>query len=106
MNGEIKPRYDLSAACEHGEVVELLSPTAKPFNPDPIITELYTKLENFGDGDHIICIGNPILLSMSVAIAADINDGRVSLLQWHGRQERYIPVEMDLDFTSEAGQGS
>lgn len=98
--GTMVPKYDLGPAEEHGQLEELLSPTAKPFNPKPIIEELYVKLENFSDDDFIICIGNPILLSLAVSIAADINRGRVRLLQWHGHKNRYIPVDIDMGFTS------
>ncbi len=83
-------------------MVELLSPNAKPFRLDPIVDELWTKLETFCDDDYIICIGNPILLSVTVAIAADVNGGRVHMLQWHGRRKEYIPVQADLGFTSES----
>lgn len=96
--GRIVPKYDLSPAETYGSIQELLSPTAKPFNPKPIIDELYNKLENFSDEDFIICIGNPILLSMAVTIAADINEGRVNLLQWHGLKSEYVPVQIDLGF--------
>lgn len=100
--GQLVPKYDLTAAQCHGEIVELLSPTAKPFNPGPIIDELYIKLKEFNDDDHIICIGNPILLSLAVSIAADVNDGRVGLLQWHGKKQEYESVEVDLGFTPAA----
>ena len=96
------PRYDLGPATEYGEVVELLSPTAKPFRPKPIIEELYIKLEQFGPEDYIICIGNPILLALAVNIACDINCGQVKLLQWQNQSQRYVPVEVDMGFTSAA----
>jgi len=97
-DGNMKPKYDLEPARSFGEVVELLSPTAKPFNPQPIIEELYQKLEGFTDGDYVICIGNPILLSLATTIAADINGGRVKMLQWHGHKGEYVEVEVDLGF--------
>lgn len=101
VGNEIVPKYDLSPAMAYGEIVELLSPTAKPFNPAPLVEELYIKLEKFSSADYIICIGNPILLSMAVTIAADINNGKVRLLQWHGHRNEYTPVELDLGFSSE-----
>lgn len=100
--GEMVPRFDLTPAEVHGEVVELLSPTAKPFNPEPIIDELYVKLEHFCDTDAIICIGNPILIALAVHVASDINNGRVRLLQWHGVRQEYVPVDIDMGFTSDA----
>ena len=102
IGNDIVPKYDLSPAQSFGEIVELLSPTAKPFNPAPLIEELYIKLQNFSDTDYIICIGNPILIALAVSIAADVNNGRVRLLQWHGHKGEYTPVEVDMGFTSDA----
>jgi len=96
------PKFNLGPAQKYGKIEELLSPTAKPFNPGPLIDEMYVKLEKFCDDDYIICIGNPILISMAVTIASDINDGRVNLLQWHGHRQEYVCVNMDMGFTSDS----
>ena len=90
------PVYDLSPANIYGDVVELLSPTAKPFNPEPIINELRIKLENFSDNDFLICIGNPILYTMAAQIALENNGGRARLLQWHGKRNEYVPITLDF----------
>ena len=94
--GRLEDVFDLSSAEEHGSLQELLSPTAKPFAPEPIVAELYSKLENFSDGDFILCVGNPILIGLATAVAADINEGRVCLLQWNGHKQKYVPVSVDL----------
>lgn len=86
------PKYDISSAHQFGNMVELLSPTAAPFNPEPILEELRTKLADFSDEDYILCIGNPLLLAWAFAIAADVNVGTVKALQWSGKERRYIPV--------------
>ena len=99
--GEIEARFDLTPAQAYGKVEELLTPTAKPFNPGPIVDELYVKLENFDDDDAIICIGNPILIALAVNVASDVNNGRVRLLQWHGHRGEYVPVDIDMGFTSD-----
>lgn len=99
--GIVKDKYDLTPAEEFGELVELLDPWAKPFDTGPIVDELFEKLVYFSDSDFIICIGNPILLALAVSVAVDINEGRVSLLQWNGRQGEYVPVSADLGFTPE-----
>lgn len=88
------PKYDISSAHQFGNTVELLSPTAAPFNPGPILDELRAKLADFGDEDYILCIGNPLLLAWAFAIAADANHGAAKALQWSGKDHRYIPVEV------------
>ena len=72
-----EPKFNLAHAEEFGELVYLLSPTAAPFRPEPIIDELKEKLADFGPGDHLLLVGNPVLIGFAVAIAADANDGDV-----------------------------
>lgn len=88
------PKYDIDDAYKFGEVIELLSPTAAPFNPPPILEELREKLQDFSDNDFILCIGNPLLLAWTYSIAADANNGRVRALQWSGKDHRYINVDV------------
>ncbi len=90
--GQLVPKYDLSRAESYGRLEYLLSPSANPFNPSAIIPELTEKLRNFGDGDCLLLIGNPALIGFATAIAADMNEGRVKLLQWSGKERRYIEI--------------
>ena len=102
IDGDLVDKYDLEPAKVFGDLKELLTPYAKPFAPKVVIKELYQKLDNFTDHDYILCIGNPILMSLSVTVAADINNGRVKLLQWQGHTEQYIPIAFDLEFPEQA----
>ena len=88
-----EPKFDLTPAEEFGELVYLLSPTAAPFRPEPVIQELREKLKDYREGDHLLLVGNPVLIGFAVTVAADANGGRVSLLQWSGKDQRYIAVE-------------
>lgn len=94
------PKHDVSSAHVFGDLIELLSPTAAPFNPPPILAELRAKLRDFGKDDYILCIGNPLLLAWAFAIAADFNDGNVKALQWSGKDQRYIQVDVQYMFQS------
>jgi len=95
QTGSLEPKYNLDAAREFGEIVYLLSPTASPFHSQPIIEELQSKLIEYNDDDKLLLIGNPVLMGLAVAIAADANDGKVSLLQWNGKSQKYIEVNID-----------
>lgn len=96
-HGGMKPKFDLSSATEFGELVYLLGPGTKPFEPnDRVIDELREKLSQFGDDDYLLLIGNPALIGFATAIAADFNDGRVSMLQWTATQGRYVPIRARL----------
>lgn len=96
--GQLKPKFDLTSAEEFGQLSFLLSPTARPFRPAPIIAELHQKLRDFrGDTDYLLLLGNPCIIGWTVAIAAQYSGGRVRLLQWDGRNARYGMIDADLD---------
>lgn len=100
-DGKLVPQFDTSPANMFGRVVEILKPSLSPFEPQTVLRELNVQLEDFCDDDWLLLIGNPILISMAFAIAADVNDGRVRVLQWHGKRREYTPVEIDMDWEFE-----
>lgn len=89
------PKYDVSSAKIFGELREVLSPTASPFKPAMVLPDIQKALCDFTDDDHLLLIGNPILIGMCVAIAAVANAGRVNLLQWSGKESKYICVKVN-----------
>lgn len=93
--GLMAPRYDLSPAEEYGELEFLLSPISVPNKPMEVIETLRKKLQDFSDDDYLLLIGNPCFIAFSCAIAADINDGRVSLLQYNGARKKYYVVKAE-----------
>jgi len=92
VDGQLKPKFDFSTATAHGQIEFLLHPSASPFNLEPAIATLQERLAGFSDQDYLLLTGNPVLLGLAVAIAADINDGDVAMLQWSGAKGTYIPV--------------
>lgn len=94
--GELVPKFNLAPAEEYGELSYLLSPTAAPWDADSIIRELYDRLQGFADSDSLLLVGNPVLIGLAVAVAADVNQGFVRCLQWSGKDRRYIAIETDL----------
>lgn len=90
------PKFDLEPAAAFGPLNFLLSPSAAPFNSPPIIAELQAKLAGFSDEDFLLLVGNPCLIGMVVALAADANEGRVKMLQWSGRDTAYKVVSADI----------
>lgn len=93
--GLMVPRYDLSPAESFGKLVFLLSPVTVPNKPERAIAELRKKLQTFSDDDYLLLIGNPCFIGWSCAIAADINDGKVSMLQYNGSQKKYYVVKAE-----------
>lgn len=98
------PKFDLSSAAKYGTPVHLLGPSAAPFRPGSVVQEMQEKLRDFCDNDYLLLIGNPVLIGIAFAIAADANEGTVRALQWNGREGCYIPVEVPGVFPRRAGQ--
>lgn len=104
-DGKLVEKFNLEPAQEFGEIVELLSPTARPFgagqeanySPTGIVSELEYKLFNFCDDDHLLLIGNPALIGMATSIAMFVNFGRAKLLQWDRFTKRYILINVRLN---------
>lgn len=92
---ELVPRFDLTSASEYGEIEFLLSPSAGPFSPESILSELREKLADFTDDDHLLLIGNPVLIGLASAIASDMA-GIVNFLQWSGKDQKYIIIRADV----------
>lgn len=95
--GQLESKFDLRPAERFGELTFLLSPTARPFTPRPIVAELHRKLRGISLTDHLLLLGNPILIGMAVAVAQmHAREGSLSLLHWDGRAREYTPVRVDL----------
>lgn len=90
---ELVPRFpSINKAERWGSLSYLLSPSAHPFNPELVLGDLHEKLSKFTDEDHLLLIGNPGLIGMATAIAANYNSGRVKFLQWSGRHGDYTEI--------------
>lgn len=83
------PKFDFKKAQEHGDLVFLLTPNANPFKLEPILAELRHSLSDyrFDDGDSLILVGNPVLMGVVAAIAADLSQGDLRFLQWGNKDE-------------------
>ena len=92
--------FDLSPAEEFGELKTLFDSSVSPFTSDPhhLVNKLWRKFEGYsGDSDYILCVGNPVLIGWSVAVAAQLSPGsRVTCLQWNNKKQVYFPVTVDI----------
>jgi hypothetical protein len=65
-------------------------------NTAPLIWKLRAKLHDFTNDDYIVPLGNPALIGMAIAIAAECNDGQVRILDWLRDSSCYRTVDVDL----------
>lgn len=91
--GQMEDKFDLRPAEKFGELSFLLSPISLPKNPTTIIETLREKLVGFTDEDYLLLIGSPVFIAWTCAVASDINDGHVSVLQWNGKRQKYYAIK-------------
>jgi hypothetical protein len=100
-NGIVVPRINYQTLTPYGEVRFLfqwgeLKDDDALENTAPLIWKLRAALHSFSDEDYIVPLGNPALIAMAVAIAAECNNGTVNILDWIRDESRYRVVTMDL----------
>lgn len=61
-----------------------------------LLIKLRNSLHDFNDADYLVPIGNPALIAMAAMVAADLNDGRVVMLDWMRLPKQYRTVNIDL----------
>lgn len=95
------PRRDLEAfgtivcLCKWGELRDDGDGDFSPSRSAELWHKIRVKLRTFGDADYIVPLGNPALIAMATLIAADVNGGRVSMLDWvrDASAYRIIPID-------------
>ena len=66
------------------------------WKPQETISIIKKELRYFNDRDHLLLIGDPAVIGVCTAVAADYNCGRVKFLKWDNREFKYYPVEVEL----------
>lgn len=94
---KLRPRFDLSAAMQYGEVVEVLDGRMGPMATAPAMAEMRYALRNYGDDDYVLALGAPAFLVAVGAIAASHNNGRVHVLHWEKTLQKYFPITFDVN---------
>lgn len=95
--GGLVPRFsNIEKAQRFGEIFYVLSPSASPFSPELVLGDIHEALSGFTDNDYILLIGNPVLIGMTTAVAANYNGGRVKFLQWSGRHGEYTEISTKI----------
>lgn len=91
--GTLKPYGDVKFLFQWGEVKD----DDAMDNTAPLIWKLRASLHDFNDFDYIVPLGNPALIGMAIAVAAECNDGRVQILDWMRDAAQYRTVNVDLN---------
>jgi len=95
--GSMKSRFNIHPAMQHGSLRIVLPPRVDVFNLEYSRDELIKQLTGYDHTeDHLLLLGNPSLIGMAVAIAAAAGTGDVSILQWSGKEDKYLPITVSL----------
>lgn len=78
---------------QYGELVWLLEPNNAPWTPG-VMDRLRLGLENYTKEDHLLLLGNPILMSMMAVFAGEVCD-TLRFLQWSNGG--YVSFGVDLN---------
>lgn len=88
-------KYDLEDAKRFGELVRLHG--AGNVRAVGIVMDgLRRALRDFSDEDFLLPLGDPILIGVATALAAQANRGRVRMLKWDRRSRGYALVTLEL----------
>jgi hypothetical protein len=86
---------------QYGSLIWVLAPNEAPWSPG-VMEKLRDGVKGFSHEDYLLCLGNPILLSMMAVFAAEVvcsdpKSPRYQLryLQW-SRYDGYKPLTVEL----------
>jgi len=90
-------KKNILSALDYGEFKFLLpEKTNLLWNSEEVVSTIKKELRYFNNRDHLLLIGDPAVIGICTAIAADYNQGRVKFLKWDNREYKYYPVEVEL----------
>lgn len=85
--------HDVIPASRFGTLVFLM-PAGVQFllTPQPVIRQLRGQLRAYTEHDYLLPLGDPALIGVVTAVAADVAGGTVRILKWDKREHRYYQV--------------
>lgn len=94
-HGNMQPLFNMTPAAEFGQLEVLLPAGASLISTVPMVRTMRDKLAKFNDEDYLLPVGNPASIMAAGAIAAEMNSGRVKILQWDRATRRYLVIHVD-----------
>lgn len=90
------PTVNIDPAKKYGEIVIMLPPNANRLHTAPLVAALKDVMEDYGDEDYIVAVGDPSLIAAAACIAARKTGGTLRILKWDRMANTYIPVEINV----------
>ena len=90
---------DITDATSFGDIEILISAGEQAsYSTQPTIRKLERKLRNFSDNDYLILAGDPAIIALAACIASRNNRCKFKMLKWDRQEEKYFPLEADLNY--------
>jgi|TARA_A100001201_G_scaffold27349_2_gene30058 hypothetical protein len=90
-------KKNIFSANKYGEFKFILpEKTNLMWDTSSAVSTIKKELRYFNDRDHLLLIGDPAVIGICTAVAADYNQGRVKFLKWDNREFTYYPVEVEI----------
>jgi len=91
----MRTAINMTPARKYGDLEVLIPAGASMISTVPMIRTLRDKLAKFSDVDYLIPVGSPASIMAAGAIAAEMNCGRIKILQWDNHIRDYIVIQVD-----------
>jgi hypothetical protein len=90
-------KKNVISAQDFGELKFILpEKTNLMWKPQETISIIKDELRFFNDNDYLLLIGDPAVIGICTAVAAEYNCGRIKFLKWDNREWKYYPVKVEL----------
>jgi len=95
--GRFVPAVDISPATKFGELTMPLFPSnGVSYYTQNDVHEVRKLLREYTDDDYILAVGDAAAIGLTMALAAEVNLGKVNVLRWDRRRYEYVNLQFDL----------
>lgn len=96
LTGDMVAMHDITPALEYGNLTYLCEPGPVWHAPKRLIHMLKRLLKDFNSEDHLLLLGDPVLMVATAMVAASQNNGSINVLKWDRQQMRYIAIKLEV----------
>lgn len=93
--GELVPKFNLSPAKKYGGLKYICPHNLNPKQTEVALEHIREAMVDFTADDHLLLIGNPVLIGLATLVAAEYSDS-INFLQWSGQLRDYIEIPTEL----------
>jgi len=93
--GAFVPIYNITPAAEHGTIKILMPSGVNFYATADLVRQAKDSLKDysFENGDSIICIGDPTIIAVCIAVIAR-KSSKFSVLKWDRVVSRYVKIDV------------